>query len=83
MSEEQKASVGRIVHYVSRQTDDGVAGVCQAAIVTRVQPDGTTVGLAILAPTLLTFAHGVKYEPVTEGPPVHRKPGTWHWPERV
>lgn len=74
------------------------AGICRAAVITevymqdrrsrdQVSPDGvvidvdehgqcTTVGLCVLNPTGQFFNRGVRYD-------AEKKPGTWHWPERV
>lgn len=83
----QMPSVGRIVHYVSRGSADGVfPATCRAAIVTDVPPDAGDhmAGLAVLNPTGMHFAQGVPYVdrgPMGEGAvPVG---GSWHWPERV
>jgi len=87
---EQKPSVGRIVHYVSRGSADGVyPPACRAAIVTEVdEHDPNRVGLCVLNPTG-TFFHPLNgddscehYEPPHQGVRGHRV-GTWHWPERV
>jgi hypothetical protein len=76
-------SVGRIVHYVAYGTPGGEfpAGVCRAAIVTEIyQPsDGypvDAVGLCAVNPTGLFFNRGI-------APDGAKRPGTWHWPERV
>ncbi len=73
-------SVGRIVHYVSRGSADGVfLPVCRAAIVTDVDAGGVSnaVSLAVLNPTGMYFDQGItQSENGREG-------GTWHWPERV
>jgi hypothetical protein len=97
--EQQKPSVGRIVHYVAYGTPGGEfpAGVCRAAIITEVYygadgtkpPQGVTVqlradtpgvcwsiGLCVLNPTGQFFNRGIPYD---EG----KKPGSWHWPERI
>lgn len=81
-----KASVGRIVHYVAYGTPGGKfpAGVCRAAIVTEVggplgggEPDpGERVGICVTNPTGLYFNRGIPYDEA-------KRPGTWHWPERV
>ena len=75
-------SVGRVVHYVSRGSADGVfPAVCRAAVVTEV--DGldavVNVGLAVLNPTGLFFDREV----LEFGSCATLRPGTWHWPERV
>jgi len=80
---DQQPSVGRIVHYVAYGTPGGEfpAGVCRAAVITEVcdpasaAPSGA-VGLCVLNPTGQFFNRCVPYS-------APRKPGTWHWPERV
>ncbi len=80
-------SVGRIVHYVAYGTPGGEfpSGVCRAAIVTEVAglgdqslaPDGTpTIGICVANPTGLFFNRAIFHDAA-------KKPGTWHWPERV
>jgi len=73
-----KPSVGRIVHYVAYGTPgrEFPAGVCRAAVVTEVDPDGT-VGLCVLNPTGQFFNRKLLADET------QRQPGTWHWPERV
>lgn len=74
----EKASVGRIVHYVSYGTPNGeYASQCRAAIITEVDGESFQVGLAVLNPTGLFFRQGVMAD-FTEN-----QGGTWHWPERV
>lgn len=79
--EQQKPSVGRIVHYFSHGTPGGeYLPVCRAAVVTEVHgPDasGVVVSLAVLNPEGMYFSRRV-----CEGDPAHLS-GTWHWPERV
>ena len=83
-----KPSIGRIVHYVAYGTPGGEfpAGVCRAAIVTEVQtfpvegpqpPDGMLVGLCVLNPSGQFFNRGMPHDES------EKKPGSWHWPERV
>ena len=52
-----KPSVGRIVHYVSRGSADGqFPATCRAAVVTELaDPDGHSLGLAVLNPTGMFF----------------------------
>ena len=82
-----KPSVGRIVHYKSRGSADGVfPPACRAAIITAVREnDGTSsqilnrleyVALAVLNPTGLFFDDYIEHDE-------ERGPGSWHWPERV
>jgi hypothetical protein len=78
-------SVGRIVHYVSRGSADGVfTPQCRAAIITEIGADQNTghegfVSLAVLNPQGMFFDWDVRYEDVAQG----QTGGTWHWPERV
>lgn len=62
---DQKPSVGRIVHYVSRGSKDNVfPATCRAAIVTDV-PDPEQpllIGLAVLNPSGLFFDQGLSYD---------------------
>jgi hypothetical protein len=77
-SNQQKPSVGRVVHYVAYGTPGGeYPSVCRAAVVTEVaDPDNpeSAVGLAVLNPTGMFFNQGVPYGDTG---------GHWHWPERV
>ena len=88
---EQKPSVGRFVHYVAYGTPGGEypARVCRAAIITEVGPmeypgedpsadnvPHQTASLCVLNPTGQFFSRNVPYSE-------DRRPGTWHWPERV
>jgi hypothetical protein len=80
-------SIGRIVHYRSRGSADGVfPPTCRAATVTEVGEDGR-VGLCVLNPDgiffhSLTRDGGVAWT-VTPEPGQDVQGGTWHWPERV
>lgn len=79
-----KPTVGRIVHYVSRGSADGVyPSVDRAAIVTDVQSvrdrenptvDKSLVKLAVFNPEGLYFPP-MWVEEGTQG-------GNWHWPDR-
>jgi hypothetical protein len=85
-----KPSVGRIVHYVAYGTPGGEfpAGVCRAAIVTEVDPPQgnpnepdvdlvrDNIGIMVANPSGLFFNRGIRHDE-------SKKPGTWHWPERV
>lgn len=79
----QKPSVGRIVHYASYGTPGGEFGrECRAAVVTEVEFEAdaagpAVLGLAVLNPTGAFFSRGVEQDESD-------KPGgTWHWPERT
>lgn len=79
-------TVGRVVHYVSRGSADGVfPPACRAAHITELDPDDAAlVGLCVLNPTGLFFHSladgGCEYDSAADG---SHQPGTWHWPERV
>lgn len=74
-----KPSVNRSVHYQSYGTPGGeYTPQPRAAIITEVDPDGDTVGLAILNPTGLFFTHHVKHAPNDQPTPGH-----WNWAPRV
>lgn len=93
-----RATVGRVVHYVSHGTPvraDGTqeyVATCRAATVTEVNAEEPyQVGLSVQNPT------GLFFRPLSEGgaflydpygcacslPAGERRGGTWHWPERV
>lgn len=81
---EQKPSVGRVVHYRSRGSQDYVFDPqCCAAIVTEVNED--TCGLAVLNPDGVLFARSIPYSnaKATDEDGTPARGGTWHWPERV
>ena len=66
-----KPSVGRIVHYVSRDSD------CRAAIITGTDTTSDLlVSLAAFKPSGLHFVSAIHDEN-------DKTAGTWHWPERV
>ena len=77
--EEQKPSVGRIVHYEALGSADGKfpVGECRAAVVTAVNEDGS-IAVCILNPTGMYFNQSVKINPLAE-----KQGGFWHWAERV
>jgi hypothetical protein len=98
MSEQQRPSVGRIVHYVSHGTpirEDGTQAYtakCRAAVITEVNvEEPLQVGLSVHNPTGMFFhslAEGgcFQYEAEVGScslPPSERRGGTWHWPERT
>ena len=71
----QMPSVGRIVHYRSRGSADGIfKPECRAAIVTEVNTV-FNVGLAVVNPNGMFFDHDVTNESHDE-----YIPGGWHWP---
>lgn len=74
MSEPQQPSVGRIVHYRSRGSADGVfKPECRAAIITEVHGI-FDVSLAVLNPNGMYFDQHVTNEGAEE-----YIPGAWHW----
>lgn len=77
-------SVGRIVHYVSRGSADGIFGkTCRAAIITDiVDRDRDAVAICVMNPTGLFFHGDCEYADPGDYPE-SMTPGTWHWPERV
>lgn len=73
---EQKPSIGRIVHYVSRGSADGVfTSECRAAIITSVADDAN-IEATVFNPT------GVYFHQLTADHD-EKCPGSWHWPERA
>lgn len=75
-------SVGRIVHYVSRGSADGVyPAVCRAAVVT--EANGNRVSLCVLNPEGMFFNQRVYYLAHDSDAYDYERPGTWHWPEQV
>lgn len=89
MSQEQKPSIGRIVHYQSYGTPGGeYLPEPRAAIITEVEsytwsPENgegekfeAVVGLAVLNPTGMFFNQHVPFAEVPT-------PGHWNWPPRV
>lgn len=75
---DQKPSVGRIVHYHTRGSADGVfPPTVFASIVTQVHSnigDGTTVDLVQFGPTGIRFEVGVAFG---------EDAGHWSWPPRI
>lgn len=72
MTEDQKPSVGRDVHY-----QDTTDGQCFAAKITRVYAGTENVSLVIFP----SMAHVFNVDGISKGNP--RDENTWHWPERV
>lgn len=70
----QTPTIGRVVHYVSRGSKDGVfEPTHRAAVITEINYEDS-VGLCVLNP-LGIFFDDADYDPSFT-------PGTWHWPER-
>lgn len=77
-------SVGRIVHYVSQGSGDGVyPSVCRAAIVTEVSDRTGRPSLMVCNPTGVHFRDEVQYLEPQEDSYEYERKGTWHWPERT
>ena len=72
MTEKQKPSVARMVHFKDTPGDR-----CIAAIVTQVYVDTSRVNLAVFPP----MAHVFNVDGIDQGTPEDEN--TWHWPERV
>lgn len=73
---DQKASVGRVVHYHSYGTPGGeFKPLPRAAIIAEVDADGTTCHVCVLNPSGIFF----NKVPFSTEP----KPGHWNWPPRV
>jgi hypothetical protein len=80
--EKPRASIGRVVHYVSYGTPGGeFPSVCRAATVTEVDAETPgVVGLCVMNPT------GLFFHPLSDGGCAYAltpRGGTWHWPERT
>jgi len=74
MVPEQKPSVGRIVHYMTRGSADGVyPPTAFAAIITKVT-DYETVSLVTFGESGLRFEQNVKHGDSA---------GQWNWPPRI
>lgn len=73
MSNDQKPSIGRIVHFHEE-------GGPYAAIVTAINPDGT-VELATLGRNSLYYQHNIPFSGASEGK--ENSKGTWSWPPRA
>lgn len=72
----QKATIGRIVHYQAYGTPGGeFPSVPRAAVVTAVHDD-ETVDLCVMNPTGLFFNQRVKFSAEPKG-------GTWRWLPRA
>ncbi|AMB48371.1 hypothetical protein [Methylobacterium sp. AMS5] len=87
MAQKQRPSVGRMVHYTTRECGRTKAGVRWAAMITAVyepndaekkQGVGTVCALTIFPPGATPYP---TIDAIREGAPGEE--GTWHWPERV
>lgn len=83
MTQPQQPSIGRVVHYMSRGSADGIfPPVCRAATISEVSADlPGLVGLVVLNPEGLFF-HGLRAGGVWADED-EKRGGSWHWPERV
>ena len=77
-------SVGRIVHYVSRGSADGIyPATCRAAVIVEISERTGRPTLMVFNPTGVYFQNDVQHlEPDTDAYDYERA-GTWHWPEHV
>lgn len=78
-------SVGRIVHYKSRGSADGVyEPACRAAVITDIceDPDHSDPGTQCVALTVLN-PEGLFIHPHIQQNDWTYVGGTWHWPEQV
>ena len=76
-----KASIGRIVHYVSRPIPGDLPAECRAAIVTEADDAGEIVGLCVFNETVGVFGQSFKRSVANDEE--WRATHTWHWPERT
>lgn len=95
MSEQQKPSVGRIVHYVSHGTpvrEDGTQAypsLCRAAIITEVGayppdvPEEAQHNIAVPCGLAVLNPTGQFFNQGVMQSEIGREGGTWHWPERT
>lgn len=79
-----KPSIGRIVHYVAYGTPGGEfpSGVCRAATITEICigaacVEKEEVAIFVMNPSGVFFNNHIPHDEET------KKPGSWHWPERV
>ena len=81
---DQKASVGRIVHYVlaSRDARPDSAGMDRAALVTG-DPSGGWVNLTVFLDGDIDGLSETGIIRVNAEYSEDLRPGTWHWPPRV
>lgn len=78
MSQQQKPSVARMVHYVAYGTPKGeFKPAHRAATITEVRESDGACKLCIMNPTGLFFSDWL---PQDED---KKESGTWHWPERI
>lgn len=69
-----QATLGRIVHYKTRGSADGVFPPQNFAAIVTDAHNGITVDLVTFGPSGLRFERGVGYG---------ENPGQWHWPSIV
>lgn len=81
---EQQPTVGRIVHYVSRGSSDGVhPPACRAALINEVTDPAGDAGGGIVNLTVFIPNGSYNHFDVSHVNAEHAALGTWHWPERV
>lgn len=74
----QIPSVGRIVHYISREGEEiAKGGVHMAAIIVGVNEEIGKISLRVFS----SEGHDFFFDSVVYDE--EQKQGTWHWPERV
>lgn len=81
-----KPSIGRIVHYRSHGSADGVyEPECRAAIVTEFYENGVSLpdGHAWMASLAVMNPEGMFFKQDVYQDEAKSRGGTWHWPERV
>jgi hypothetical protein len=89
MTQPTTPSVGRVVHYVSAGSADGVyPSTCRAADVTEILNPKTDVmdATEMRVGLMVKNPEGIHFRPLAGGGAVYdpkNAPGTWHWPERV
>lgn len=75
---DQRATVGRIVHYVLDAEEFANSGTHRPAIVVDRLGDSENVCLQVF----LDCQSGIHHKASVEHDEAAKRPGTWHWPER-